>query len=354
MAPVHKTRSKAAAQSARKAAKASRSADQKVIERNIIKSLVATVLQKEDDMKMHGKERLPKEYYKTLISPFLIIIPTLSEKSLKNAVSYQKRKNLLQTVTTPHIAEAEHVAKLHHEPPSNDPPIINDNTSSNSSNGSPTIIRKGRPNKQNIRTSNITHCAAVNEITHMAMALKRREGALTNETFQNIVNEVRKKRNLPESFEIKRSTVKKRIQRNKTVVDAHEKKGGVDTPLADIEPIIVEMVLCMSKMRQPLTSTEIIQLVNSSIEGTEYQQKLIDFKKTYKINQTEDKMGQVGRTYIAGFMKRWGHLLSSTKAQKFELDRSKWTQYSNFKQMYDCIEDALITCGLAEKLEEPV
>jgi hypothetical protein len=57
---------------------------------------------------------------------------------------------------------------------------------------------------------------------------------------------------------------------------------------------------------------------------------------------------------MAGFLKRWSHALSLSKAQRFELDRSKWAKYTNFKHMYDCVEDALVSCGLAEKLDEPV
>lgn len=246
MAPIYKTRSKSAAQSARNAVKSSRSSDQKVLDRNIMKSLVATVLKKEKDIKMHGKERLPHNYYKNLISPFLNLMPTLSEKSLKNAVSYEKRKNLTQR-TVPPAADSPpsvlcHSSSSNNSPSisssSNNPPSINDNTSSDIQ---PTVQKKGRPNKENLRTTNITYCEAANEITHMAMEVKRREGALTNESFEMIVSEVREKRNLPENFEIKRGTVKKRIQKNRTVVDAHRHKGGVDTPLAEVEPVIVEM-----------------------------------------------------------------------------------------------------------------
>lgn len=95
MAPVRNTRSKAAVQAARKAAKASRSAEMKILKKNVTKSLVATVLEKEKERRKDGKERLPKEYYKNLLSSFTTVIPTLTEKSLKNAVAYQKRKNIL-------------------------------------------------------------------------------------------------------------------------------------------------------------------------------------------------------------------------------------------------------------------
>ena len=67
-------------------------------------------------------------------------------------------------------------------------------------------------------------------------------------------------------------------------------------------------------------------------------------------------MGKAGYKYIQeGFMKQSKHVINSKKGQIFELDQSQWTtKYSNFKQMYDSIEDALVESGLAEKLAQPV
>jgi hypothetical protein len=194
----------------------------------------------------------------------------------------------------------------------------------------------------------------MNEVTLKTAALKQKEGLVRDDSFKNIVSDVREKMNLPENFEIKKVTVRRRILRKKTLVEAHECMGGLDTPLAEIEPSLVEIILCMSKLRQSLTTNQITQLVNSCIDGTVHQRNLIAFKKRQKIDQTDDKLGKVGVNYTRGFLTRWGHVLSVGKPRKFELDRSKWAKYSNFKHMYDCIEDALVTCGLAEKFDEPV
>lgn len=339
---MHNTRSKSVQKAARTAAKAKRTEDQKSLEKNLMKSLVVTVLEKENEVKQLNRERLPKNYFKDLVQRFTNVIPTITVKSLKNAVAYHKRKNISTQNDAP--SEQSINTKQSEEDPNPDP-TRNDQQAYSK--------RKGRPKQEFVRTNNIVYSMAMNDVTRMTLEWKQKKGVLTNESFQNIVTEVRQKRNLPQDFEIKKNTVQRRIERNRIVIDAHECKGGVDTPLADIEPSIVQIVLCMTKLRQSLTSRQIIQLVNSSIEGTVHQQKLIALKKNNKIDQPEEKLGKVRQNYIRAFLKRWNHVLSVSKGQRFELDRSKWARYSNFKHMYDCIEEALIACGLAEKLDKP-
>ena len=46
-------------------------------------------------------------------------------------------------------------------------------------------------------------------------------------------------------FDMKINIVKRRILRNRHIVQPHHQNGGIDTPLACIEPSIV-MVICMS------------------------------------------------------------------------------------------------------------
>jgi hypothetical protein len=37
----------------------------------------------------------------------------------------------------------------------------------------------------------------------------------------------------------------------------------------------------------------------------------------------------------------------------YELDRSKWTRYKNFQNMYTCIEEEMVDAGVAVELEDP-
>ena len=87
----------------------------------MIKSLVATLLEKEQEIKTLNKERLPKEFYKNLVEWFCSIFPTLTVKTLKNAVSYQKRKSTVQQNDTNDGMTAEQQVMSSHD----DSPISN-------------------------------------------------------------------------------------------------------------------------------------------------------------------------------------------------------------------------------------
>jgi hypothetical protein len=176
---------------------------------------------------------------------------------------------------------------------------------------------------------------------------------MTKDHFDEVVSNVKKKLDLPEELVIKRDTVNKRITRKKLVLDVHESQGGPESPLSEVEPTFVEIILMMSKIKEPLTPPEIKDFINSSIQGTEYQEKLIEFKKRIKCKQDEDQLGKVGTRYVQAFLKRWDNLIHSKKAQRFELDRGQWARYSNFSNMYDSIEKTLVASGLARKLHSP-
>ena len=281
MSPKHKTRSKTATKAARHAIKNSRTEDQKSLDKKVMQSLVATVLEKEQEMKTMDKARLPKGYYENLVKRFIPIIPTLTVKSLKNAVFYHRSNKSIvvdpSDNTTNSTVTEEQV-----------PTVQNSMTKP---------ARQGRPRQSFIRNNKIAYSIAMNEVTSKAEELKKKEGLLRDVSLKTIVNEVREKMNLPTDFEIKKITIKRRIQRKRTVVEAHECMGGLDTPLAEIEPSIVEIVLCMSKLRQSLTCNQITHLVNSCIDGTPYQKNLIAFKIRHKIDQPEEKLGKVGANY---------------------------------------------------------
>mmetsp|Transcript_13739 Transcript_13739/g.25867 ORF Transcript_13739/g.25867 Transcript_13739/m.25867 type:complete len:274 (-) Transcript_13739:1313-2134(-) len=214
----------------------------------------------------------------------------------------------------------------------------------------------GRPKgstKAQDRLSAIQKSAAINEVTVKVNELRKNDKAVSASTYSSIVTEIKQKRNLPVDFEVKKDTVMKRIARDKTILKAHQQKGGHCSPLEEIEPSIVQLVMCMLKFRQALTSAQIKDLVNSAIDSTEYQQKLIDYKKMRNINQDEKQLDRVSMRCVHGFMKWWKHVIGSMRPKRFELDRSQWATYSNFKEMYDALEEAMLECQIAQKLPQP-
>ena len=108
----------------------------------------------------------------------------------------------------------------------------------------------------------------------------------------------------------------------------------------------------MARIRQCLTPSKGIELVNKVIKGTKYEKQMLTFKQKYCL--TFDTNQFVGYVYWRGFMKRNQHLLVTTKGKKYELNRDNWCTYTNMKAMYDHIIEEMIDSNLAMKLEEPV
>jgi len=82
---------------------------------------------------------------------------------------------------------------------------------------------------------------------------------------------------------------------------------GAQSPLKPIEEYIISMLNQMAKMRQPLCVSEGLALANALIEGTEWEQRLRDFK-TKRGWQQLDEEGKMkpllGKKWCRGFFKR--------------------------------------------------
>lgn len=249
------TRSKSAMKAVRKAVKESRSKEQKAVDKNLMKSIVATVLQKEKEIKDINRIRMPKDFLRNLVISYQPLLPTLTKKSLENAVAYQRKKLKTETVTTYHQVEQSHRS------PNNVTP------------DKPTHCKEARPvvnSKERKKDLQLAHTAAYNEVTQKVAAMRQISKRVPQQAFQKIVDNTKKKYNLPDETEIQKRTIIRRIERNKMFVMVHERQGA-PSPLAPIEPSIVELVISMSKIRQCLSSPEIKDLVNSCIDGTDYQ-----------------------------------------------------------------------------------
>jgi len=90
------------------------------------------------------------------------------------------------------------------------------------------------------------------------------------------------------------------------------------------------------------------------IDGTEAQEKLIEFKKRNS-HTPEDasKLGSIGRGYWNEFMKRNNDQIVSCRGQKYELDRASCITYRNFKDMYDHNYAHMEVAGVAKLLDYP-
>jgi hypothetical protein len=125
---------------------------------------------------------------------------------------------------------------------------------------------------------------------------------------------------------------------------------GVESPLLSAEESLVQICIAMGNVRQPLTPTEGLQLMNSLIKGREVREKLIDFKCQRRIVG----LGEVGRSNWRLFMRQNSHRLVTKRSKRFALSRADWSKFSYIKQMYDVIYDEFVNAGVAHLREVSV
>ena len=162
-----------------------------------------------------------------------------------------------------------------------------------------------------------------------------------------LISRVKRKHNLDEDAVISTHCIRQRVK--KGCLEMKDAKPGPKSPLQMYELDFVKIMVQMAKMRQALSPSEGISLINSLIEGTQGQKGLIAFKKQSSYGDS----GSVGIGYWRRFKERCEHLICSKKGQKYELDRDKWTTYANFSNMYIHIYDEMVEAGVATLLDEP-
>ena len=178
-------------------------------------------------------------------------------------------------------------------------------------------------------------------------SLKRAKKRMKKGRLSELIKETKEKNNLPVDAVITETQIRQRLKRNAPMT---EHRAGVTSPLAPVEPRIVSTIIQMARIRMAISPSKGIRLINDLIEGTPVQKDLIEMKKAMGWSNT----GTVGLGYWRLFMKRNGHLLVSKRGKKFELDRSSWSTYGNFKQMYECVAEEMEDAGVAVRRSAPV
>ena len=82
-----------------------------------------------------------------------------------------------------------------------------------------------------------------------------------------IIKEVEKAKKI--DVEISPEAIRKRVQRKS--LENHHLTGGQVSPLEKIEPLIVSIIVQMTRMNQSLTPSKGLLLINSLIHGTKIQ-----------------------------------------------------------------------------------
>ena len=117
--------------------------------------------------------------------------------------------------------------------------------------------------------------AAKNEIAKkfasIKDAAKKKRERVKHGTLVRLINEVKDKRGV--SAKILPSAIRRRIDRQS--LHSHHLAGGQVSPLAKIEPTILGIIIQMARMRQCLTPSRGLSLINSLIKDTPIQQELL-------------------------------------------------------------------------------
>ena len=316
------------------------------------------------ELKIKTKQRIDNNVYTKTINDLKNVgINWITIDSLKSRVKRSYAKVVRQTPPSPITTANSCSINTTPPPPGAEP--------SGTSRSIPTVATKGgRPKgSTNEKKALIDKCCseARNEITELYyteyikvksneddhLRLRQMQERVPQGTYQKIHDSVKTDRNLPSYFNFSYNTCKKRISRGNCT--------GTNnlSPLAGIEKHIVTLLLALAESGSPLTVGRALPLINSLIHGTEYQQNVIDYKKKLMLHfdkegkqLKDDELGTVGVAFWRGFMERHKHILTTNKGRLFELNRSNWTLYSNFRDMYLNVEDHMIAAKVAEKIPE--
>ena len=176
---------------------------------------------------------------------------------------------------------------------------------------------------------------------------------LPNGGLQRIIERARVQNGLDnEDWTLSAASVRSRYRNN---TSSSRVTCGPDSPLAPIEPLLVELCIQRGRMGQPLSQGEGIMLVNSIINETIYQKNLREFQiGCVKMDPTAENLGYAGLAYWRAFKKRNKEKLDAGVAIAQAACRKEWSSYLNFSRMYDLVYEQMDEAGVLQDLEEPV
>jgi hypothetical protein len=129
---------------------------------------------------------------------------------------------------------------------------------------------------------------------------------------------------------------------------------GAKSLLDEVEVALVQICNQMGKIRQPLSCTKAIALMNDMIENTNAKLKLIEFQQSRILGTYGFEKGQVTSGWWRGFLRQHKDKLITKRGEKFALNRGDWTTLPSIRQMYKVIYDEMVDANMAVSLENPI
>ena len=144
---------------------------------------------------------------------------------------------------------------------------------------------------------------------------------------------------------LSKKTVLSRINRQNFDGTAHQRKS----PLEEIERVVVDACIKLAEIGNALTKYAVISLMEEIIEGTEYEQHLLDYKTKRKITSKI-----IGKGWYGGFIKRNASKIKRGRCKVRDQKRLTWCTKENFQCMYDSVYERMVSAGVAEKLDHEI
>ena len=129
---------------------------------------------------------------------------------------------------------------------------------------------------------------------------KNANGRLKRNEYKRIHDDVlirHKLNELDPHYSVSKSSIDSRIRRKSLVVNEYNNQ---QSPIAEVEPVLLQIVLWKQAACQPITPTEGLELANLLIDNKPLQQKLRDLQ----ISIRKSPSGILSRKYWTQFMKR--------------------------------------------------
>jgi hypothetical protein len=169
----------------------------------------------------------------------------------------------------------------------------------------------GRPKGATVRASREKEeqmSRLINEIAsewNEKVKVKPEKGRMKKNELERFIEEKKAEKGLTNVC-ISKSCIRQCFRNN--IVSA--KHCGTPSPMAPIEQYIVSLMQQMTKMHQALNVSEGLSLANFLVEGTEWENKIVEFKskRGWKPFAADGSKNPIqGAAWYNGFWKRHGH-----------------------------------------------
>jgi hypothetical protein len=171
----------------------------------------------------------------------------------------------------------------------------------------------------------------------------REPGKRSKKNELKLIIEAAKKKFNVEDLSIPESMIRDRA----TTGNVNPTTTGRVSPMAEVEPLLVSFVICLQRIGQPLNQTTFLELANSLIKGTPFEEKVLASKHGGIIGKAN------GIRYYTLFMKRHKDEIDSRCRGRLPADRTKWTTYQTIESMYDMVYAVLVEAGVASRTDSP-